>query len=581
VTRRNELLAAAGLALLALAPFLPALTCGFVDYDDPRNRGEYALILEGITGEGVRWALGETDYFANWVPLTVLSQMLDWELWGARPAGHHLTNLLLHGLVTALAFLLWSRASGSPGRAAVVAALFAVHPLRVEPVVWLAGRKDLISAALSLAALLVYVAWTRRPSRARYLAAVALLAGALLGKAMAMTVPLLMLLLDRWPLERLRPVRGVAATAREVWPLLREKLPFFGLAAAFAAFAVVAQRASGALIEQEPLAARAANAVASLLRYLADTFWPAGLSALYARRPVPPAELVLGVVALLVPTAVAGLTLRRRPWLAVGWSWWLVALSPVLGLVQVGALSRADRYTYVPSLGLIVALVWTAAELAERAGVPRGARATAVVLVVVGAGVASWVQSGHWRDSRALFSRMVAVEPDSYVGLVNLGSAELGAGNVAAAVGHLRRAAAVRPGLAQAHSSLGGALRRQGDLAAARQSLEHAISLDPAFAPAHLNLAMVLDDLGERGPAAGHLAVAVALEPSLAAARRGLLALLVRPETAREAAPYVLAVARRWPDSVALRAVLAEAAGARLRVPPPVTSPAPRAPAPR
>jgi tetratricopeptide (TPR) repeat protein len=588
VSRRAERLVALGLALLAVVPVLPALGCGFVDYDDPRNRPEYSLMLRGLSLDGLRWAFAETDYFANWVPLTVLSQMLDWELWGERAAGHHLTNLLLHGAVTALAFLLWTRATGCSGRAAAVAALFAVHPLRVEPVVWLAGRKDLLSAALSLGALLVYVGWTRRPSLARYLAVGGLLAGALLAKAMAMTVPVLMLLLDLWPLGRLRlpaagsPRAGTSTAFAAGWPLLREKLALFALAGGFGAVALVTQRESGALVEQAPFAERIANALVSLLRYLVDTVWPAGLSAFYARRPLPPWELAASVVVLVTISAAVWWAARRRPWLAVGWLWWLVALAPVLGLVQVGALSRADRYTYVPSLGLLVALVWSGAELADRWAVPRSARRACVAALGVAAAVASWAQSGHWHDSRALFSRMVAVEPDSYVGHVNLGSVELAAGDVGAAVDHFRRAVAARPNLAPAHSSLGGALRRQGELGAARQSLERAIALDPYFAPAHLNLAMVLDDLGLAGPAAGHLATAVALDPTLLPARQGLLALLTHPATVRQAAPYVLAVARRWPDAAALRTVLAEAARRdRQGRPPEATSPAPRAPAPR
>jgi tetratricopeptide (TPR) repeat protein len=330
--------------------------------------------------------------------------------------------------------------------------------------------------------------------------------------------------------------------------------------------------------------------VLSLVRYLGDTFWPSGLAAFYSRESPSAVTLLAAVAATCGLTVLALLAARRHPWAATGWLWWLVGLLPVLGLVQVGAQARADRYTYLPSLGLLVVVVWGAATLAEIWRVPRAVLAAAALAALACCVGVTRTQIAHWRDSRAVFGRMLAVDPDSHVGHFNLGKVELDEGHVAAAVEHYRRAVAVKPGFAPGHSHLGAALRLHGDLAAARRSLETAIRLDPQLAGAHLNLAIVLDDQGAIGPAAGHLATALVFEPELEAARRGLAALLARPDGPRQARPYLAAVARRWPQSTLLGGLVA-ALEARAppaaddRAPsvpaPPPTSPAPRAPAPR
>ena len=555
---------AAAVALLAVLALLPALDCGFVAYDDPQGRPEYAPVLRGLERGSVSWAFRET-FFGHWLPLTVLSHMLDWELYGADPRGHHLTSVLLHAAGAAAVFLLWRSTTGQPWRAAVVASLWAVHPLRVEPVVWIASRKDVLSSLLSLLALLLYVAWTRRPTAGRYAMVAGALALALLSKAMAMTLPVVMLLLDFWPLERLRPPaegslrRRMAAFGRAAWPLALEKLPLLALAAAAGAVAYLSQLRGGAMADLAalPLAQRLAIAALSIPRYLASQLWPAGLVPFY---PLPAAEppwgAALAAAALVVAvTAFALARTGRWPWLAVGWLWFLVTLVPVSGLTQAGEQSHADRYTHLASVGLLVAVVWGVGEALARRPAWRLAGAATAVALVAAWSVATRAQIAHWHSSEALFTHTLAVDPDNPMAHLNLGVLRAGQGRLDEAIAHARRAAELRPALAGAHNNLGTALAARGDHAGARAAFETAIRRDPALVSAHFNLAVLLADAGAAGPAVGHLARVVSLQPEYAPAWRGLDALLARPGVAAEAAPFLAALRREDPASSELRRV--------------------------
>lgn len=557
-------------AAATVLAFLPALYCGFVHLDDPQTVPRYAAVMHGLTWDGVRLAFGD-QFFGHWVPLTVLSLMLDWQLWGKVAYGHHLTSVLLHGINAALVFLLWRRATcvglGVPrtGRAAVVAMLFALHPLRVEPVLWLTGRKDLLAAAGGLLALWLYVRWREAPSRGRWLAVTVAFAAALLGKATALVVPALMLLLDLWPLGRVLPRGELRGTWRDLLrragTLVVEKLPWMAMSAAAGIGALLSARASDAMAEiaAVPLPQRAATAVVGSATYLRMTFWPTGLAAFY---PLPaagwsPAEVATAGALLIVLTVIAIAAVRRFPWLTVGWLWWLGCLLPVSGLLQAGEQAAADRYTYFASIGLFAAIVWTVAEVAARVRWRRAVAAAGLAVVLIASTIATRAQILTWHDSESVFRRMVAVTRDNHFGHLNLANVLAETGRLPEATREYREAIRLRPDIALAWTGLGAALRRQGDTAGARAALERALHRSPDLAAAHMQLAILYEEQGALGPAVGHLARVITLEPRHPQAWQGLASILARPGAALQALPYVTALARREPGSDELQRLLA------------------------
>ncbi|HEV8241116.1 MAG TPA: tetratricopeptide repeat protein [Thermoanaerobaculia bacterium] len=546
---------------LTVLAFLPALRCGFVHLDDPQTVPRYAAVMRGLTWDGVRLAFGD-QFFGHYVPLTVLSLMLDWQLWGRVAYGHHLTSVLLHGINAALVFLLWRRATcvglgvAQTWRAAAVALLVAVHPLRVEPVLWLTGRKDLLAGAGGLLALWLYVRWREAPSRRRWLAVTLAFAAALLGKATALVVPALMLLLDFWPLERVF-VRDRQDTARDVarrvLALVVEKLPWLAMSAAAGVGALLSARAGEAMAELDvvPLSQRAATAAVGSASYLRMTFWPTRLAAFY---PLPAAgwsaAQVTAAAALLVALTIAAIAaFRRFPWITVGWLWWLACLLPVSGLLQAGEQAAADRYTYFASIGLTMAIVWTVAAWALRAHWRRVAAVSALALALLASTAATRAQILTWRDSETVFRRMVAVTRGTHFGHLNLANVLAESGRLPEAVREYREAIRLRPDVALAWTGLGAALRRQGDTAGARAALERALQQSPDLSAAHLQLAALYEEQGALGPAAGHLARVITLEPRHAQAWQGLASILGRPGAAKQALPFVTAIARSHPDS--------------------------------
>ena len=558
---------ALAIGALTLLVFLPALRSGFVHLDDPQTVPRYAVVLRGLTWDGVRLAFG-SNFFGHWAPLTVLSLMLDWQLWGRVAYGHHLTSVILHGAAAALAFLLWRRTTGATARAAAVALFFALHPLRVEPVLWLTGRKDLIAGVFSLLALLLYVRWREAPSSGRWLAVTVAFAAALLGKATAMVVPALMLVLDLWPLGRLWLVEP--GTPRDAgttsWPVLAslrrlvfEKLPWMAMSGVAAAAALWSARASAAMAELDAvsLPARLATAAVGYAHYLRATFWPAGLAAFYPlpRAGWPASQVAFSAALFLVLTVVALAAVRRFPWVTAGWLWWVACLAPVSGLLQAGEQAAADRYTYLASMGLGVAVVWSVAEIGSRFSARRAA--TLLAVVALGACIpATRAQIATWRDSESVFRRMVEVTADNHFGHLNLANVLAETGRGPDAIDEYRAAIALRPDVPLAWTGLGAALRAQGDRAGARDALVQALRIEPRLTSAHLQLAAVYEEEGALGPAAGHLARAISLEPHHTQAWQGLASVLARPGAARRALPYVAAVARGEPESRELQDLL-------------------------
>ena len=552
---------AALLALATLVAYWGVWDHQFLGLDDNEYVTQNPRIGTGLSAANVVWAL-TTGRAGNWHPLTWLSHLLDGQIAGLDPAWPHLENLLIHLASTLILFRVLARTTGAAGRSAFVAAVFALHPLHVESVAWAAERKDVLSGLFAVLTLGAYARWARSPGAGRYAAMILLFALGLAAKPMLVTLPFVLLLLDLWPLRRIESPGDAAAWLR----LAREKLPLFVLAFASCAITWLAQRQRGAMSfgDRVALGARLANAVVSYAAYLVDAVWPAGLSVFYPHPGTgPPVWEVAGAALLLAAgTALAWRARRSRPYLLVGWLWYLGMLVPVIGIVQVGAQARADRYTYLPLVGIAIAVAWGAwgaVDLAARSRGARAARASLAALAFVAA--ASWtvltrIQVGWWRDDETLFGREVRLVPESYVARGILGDVRLRAGKLDEAIEMYRAALASRPGYAQGHSNYGMALelqgrkaeafaeyeaavRCEGSLAEPRHNLarllaeqgrrkqaveqyETVLSANPDFAESHLNLGLLLIEAGSVEEGAWHLERAIHLKPGLDAARKTL-----------------------------------------------------------
>ncbi|NOT29901.1 MAG: tetratricopeptide repeat protein [Planctomycetes bacterium] len=548
--RRPAALAAL-LFALTLALYWRTSTFEFVNYDDDTYVTDNEHVRAGLSAAGTRWAF-TTGHAANWHPLTWLSHQLDAELFGLDAGAHHRTNALWHALNAALLFLALRALTGAPGRSALVAALFAWHPLRVESVAWVAERKDLLSAACSFAALWAYARYVRHGGAqrvggaARYLLSLSFFALGLLAKPMGVTLPFVLLLLDAWPLAR-RAQPGAPSRTR----LVLEKLPFLVLATSSAVVTVLVQHAGGAVNElaQLDLDARLANAFHAYGLYAWKSVWPSGLSAFHlhsayaqpGRGPWDPG-VILALLFVLVTSAVLVRTRRSAPYAWVGWSWFLGTLVPVLGLVQVGWQGWAERYSYVPSIGLALALVWASHTLLLRTPRARAAAGVLAGLALAGLAAASTVQLGAWQSSRTLFERALAVEEANFVAHNNLAEALEQAGDLPGARRHYARALALHPGMPPVRANLARVLRSQGEFAAARAELERALADDPDLAQAQAELGTLLAGLGEDEKALVHLRRARTLLPADTTVAN-VLAWLLATSATHAAAEEALALA--------------------------------------
>jgi tetratricopeptide (TPR) repeat protein len=539
------------LALIAatLTAYHGVLRADFV-YDDDQYLLERAHLLDGLTLKNLGWAF-TTFHASNWHPLAWVSHLIDLSLFGTEPAGHHATSLVLHLLNTVLLLRLLVRLTGALGRSAFVAWLFALHPLHVESVAWVAERKDVLSAAFFLLALEAYRRYVGRPGPARYLAVALLFCLGLLSKPMVVTLPFVLLLLDWWPLGRLGPgLPGNGAARGRGGRLLLEKVPLLLLSVASGLVTVAAQRSGRSLIDLEHLSlpARLVNATISYVRYLGETFLPAGLAVSYPLRSTgyPVWQFPAALLLLLTLTATALWSARRHPWLATGWLWYVVMLFPVIGLIQVGLQSHADRYTYLPLVGFLLALLWEAEARAGAWAVPRrtGAAAAAVALLAL---LLTLRQVGHWRDQRALFTHAREVTGENAFAAINIAvqarregrldeaialyrealrvspgffEATYGLGNVLvlqgavdAGIAHYRAALRIRPGVAEVWFNLGAAEAQQGRREEAVAAYRMALSLKPELVDGHMNLGNALSDLGRPQEALSAYAEALRLAP--------------------------------------------------------------------
>jgi tetratricopeptide (TPR) repeat protein len=487
----------------------------FVNYDDTDFITGNPIIQAGVTAGGLEYAL-HAEVARNWHPLTVFSHMLDCQLFGLRAGSHHLTSLLLHVVNSVLLFLVLKRMTAALWRSAFVAALFAWHPLHVESVVWIAERKDVLSALfwwLTLWAWLGYAAgWKNTGSKSKlfYILAVFLYGLAAMSKPMVVTLPFVLLLLDYWPLRRFQfraapppagdgraksrrgpPAARGAASLPPPARLLLEKIPFFAISAALCCKTFLVQQGGGAMMRATdlPIASRVANAFVAYVRYPAKMFWPANLSALYIRTGDWPAWQVAGSVILLAGvTAWILAQVRTRPWLSVGWFWYAGMLVPVIGLVQVGMQTLADRYTYIPLVGLFIILAWGGAELAARFRAPKFLPGLAAALSLAACLLVTARQIPVWSDSETLFKKMIDVSNQNFMAHYNLGNYYSRQGKSDPAIAQYQLALAALPGYADAHNNLAERYLALGQFDQAIQHYQEAARLQPT-ATAWFNLA--------------------------------------------------------------------------------------------
>jgi tetratricopeptide (TPR) repeat protein len=452
--------------------------------------------------------------------------MLVVEIGGLQPAAHHVANLAFHAANVVLLLLVLHRATGSLGCSAVVAGLFGLHPMHVESVAWISERKDVLSTSFWLASTAAYLAYLRSGSLAAYLAALVSMALGLLCKPMLVTLPLVFLLLDLWPLDRLR--RGAGASGTESVPFSRlalEKIPFLVLAVAGGVLAIVAQRAAGALVpvESSPFPNRLGNAALAVVAYLRKTIWPVDLAVFY---PFPErlnlSAVVGATAAIVVTTTAVALLYRRIPYVTVGWAWFLVTLAPVVGIVRIGAQAFADRYTYVPHVGLFVAVVFAAREGLRRI---RGGATLGVVLsaaALIGCFARTRAQVATWRDDFSLFGRAIEVTEGNYLAHQKLGGAYSRAGRIDEAVEHYEESIRIRPTYALAQNNLGILWLERGRKAEAEARFRAAMAADSSFADAPANLGQLLCARGDESEGVSFLERALRVDPNHAWAHLNL-----------------------------------------------------------
>jgi protein O-mannosyl-transferase len=499
------------------AAFAGVLRNGWTVFDDPQYVTDNPFVNRGLTAKGVLWSL-HTPHGGNWHPLTSWSHMLDVQLFGLAPAGHHAVSLVLHVLTSVMLAVVLFRLTRAWWRSALVAGLFALHPLRVESVAWISERKDVLSGLLFVLTIEAYRRWVARPSAGRYGLVLLGLALGLMSKPMLVTLPFVLVLLDVWPLGRLKRFRRnpePGAPARSLAGLIMEKWPLWVLVAVSSALTMVFQSLIGATpgAGRLPAANRLLNALVSYWRYVGKTLWPSDLAVFYPFSGEAQVTAgVVGAIALAAVTAWVLLQFRRRPYLAIGWFWYVGMLVPVIGLVQVGGQAFADRYTYLPTIGLSIVLVWGLAEVVAGSRAGRAAAVCVSAVLLAGLAVATWRQVGLWRDDRTLFNHTLAITGDNALAQQCLGEALLRSGDPLGAVPHFEEALRLRPGLYGLHGSLGSALGALGRFREAEFHLRAALR-EGETTRTHHNLGSALAGQGRLDEAIPEFETAVRLGP--------------------------------------------------------------------
>jgi protein O-mannosyl-transferase len=583
--RKATLVVCLLLALLTAAVYWPVARNGFINFDDPDYISGNPPVLAGLTLGGAQWAF-TSMHSSNWHPLTWLSHMLDCQIYGLKPGGHHVTSLLLHIADTLLLFCVLKRMTGACWRSALVAALFALHPLHVESVAWVSERKDVLSMFFFLLTLGAYVRYAdksrvsslkskvqgplpsaaehapRTPQHAArlsssvfYLLALLFFAFGLMSKPMLVTLPFVLLLLDYWPLKRVtsggwRVARAVSPGTCQPWRLIWEKIPFFALAAASCVVTFLVQRASGAMpsLARSPLEVRLANGVIAYVRYLGKTLWPSKLAVFYPWTPFESWEVPAAALLLVIVTVGLFLAAKKQPALLIGWLWFLGTLVPVIGLVQVGKQSLADRYTYLPHIGLFIALVWGAAALVDRLKWPRLVSMAAAGLLLAGCGIVSFQQVSYWRSSRTLFGHALAVTSRNFVAYAVFANVLVEEGKLTEAIEQCRKSLEIAPEYPEAHNTLGNIYAKLEKADEALASYRAAAEGDPTYPDPRIGMAEVLLKQGKLAEAEAKCREALQLAPTHLPTLFCLATALHRQGKLDEAADYYHRILKLQPE---------------------------------
>jgi tetratricopeptide (TPR) repeat protein len=564
-SRRNILILLISLSLIVvtITAFGQLRNHTFLNYDDDFYITKNRHIQSGLTLEGVIWAF-TTMYAANWHPLTWLSHMLDCQLYGLSPSGHHLTNLVFHIASSLLLFFVLEQMTGALWRSGFVAALFALHPLHVESVAWVAERKDVLSTFFWMLTMWAYVRYSERQGFSRYLLVLLFFTLGLLSKPMLVTLPFVLLLLDYWPLGRFQfgqlsddrkshTSESMSSDSQKpiALHLVREKAPLFVLCAVSSVLTIFAQQKGEAVISlvHYPLESRIANALVSYVSYIGKMIWPWHLAVFYPYQEMLPIWKVVGSGLLLVCVSLLVIrTARKLPYLVVGWFWYIGTLIPVIGLVKVGLQAMADRYTYVPLIGLFIMIVW---------GVPGVLvkwRHRILVLSISAALLLSFLvivtklQVKHWQNGIALFEHSLEMTPNNFLMHNNLGVALANLGRNEEAIAHYVEAVRIKPDFAEAYNNLGQVLTRQGRIQEAIAHYTKALQINPNYTQVHKNLGRILAHQGKNQEAIVHYTEALRIDPSDAEAHNNLGLVLTRQGRFQEAIIHITEALRIEPD---------------------------------
>ncbi len=601
---QNKTMTSLFLIVVTFVVYWQVVNHQFVNFDDGTYILENPHVKTGLTGEGFIWAFTST-YASNWHPLTWLSHMLDVQLFGLHPGPHHLVNVLFHAINTVLLFLLLLRMTGAYWQSVFVAALFALHPLHVESVAWVAERKDVLSAFFWMLTLLLYAWYVKRPGPARYLLTLCAFALGLMSKPMLVTLPVVLLLMDYWPLGRLQfgqaglLARKEPASATQKpfpWSLIWEKAPFIALSAASSVITLFAQHEGGAMasVRAVPFTFRSVNALSAYVLYLTKMAWPVHLSVIY---PLP---TTLTIIQGLVASAfLGGLSIqvfrsaKRHPYFLVGWLWYLVTLVPVIGLVQVGSQSMADRYTYLPLIGIFIMLACGIRTMAGNNSYRRIALSVAVVFILLVFASCTWQQISYWKDSVTLFSHAaqavdnnyiaheslgyafsqqnrlddaiyhygeaLRVSPDYERALIGMGNVLIKQGKIEEAISYTNKALLIKPGSADAHFNMGFALIKQGKDQEALYHYYEGLRNDPDNAEIHLIIGVTLGTQGKLDESIEQFSEALRIKPDYADAHYGLGVALLRQGHVDESIMHFTEALRLNPDFAQARLSLDEA----------------------
>ncbi|MFV9644564.1 MAG: tetratricopeptide repeat protein [Desulfobacterales bacterium] len=534
-----------------LIVYCQAIHLDFNNYDDNLYVTENQQVQAGLTVGGLYWAF-TTGHASNWHPLTWLSHMLDCELYGLNPMGHHWTNIQIHLTNTLLLFFILQYMTGAIWRSGFVAALFALHPLHVESVAWVAERKDLLCAFFWMLSVWAYLRYIIKPTTVRYILLIIFFICGLMSKPMIVTLPFTLLLIDFWPLSRLTsPAHKEPASYCQTFiSLVRGKIPLFALSAISSIITVIFQQHGKSIISLDffPLSMRIANALISYLKYIEKMIWPVNLAVFYPYQKWPAVEVILSGSLLLCISALVILASRGRPYLTTGWLWYLGTLVPTVGLVQVGLQSMADRYTYIPLIGLFIIVVWGISDISSRWRRQNILFPLLSSIIFVSLMICTYFQVHHWKNSITLFTHALNVTRNNYIALCNMGQALEIQGRFDEAIPHYYKALEINPNYVDAYNNIGVALARKGDVKNAINHYYRALQINPDNAKAHNNLGAALACRGNDKDAIYHYNEALRIDSDYAGAYYNLGKIFVNQGKTKDAILHFQKALQKNPD---------------------------------